>query len=159
LRTYQDPQGRFQFTYPAAFGTPAAGTDNGFRNRTAAIRFSEFSAGEHAGRIILGGEAVLTSGAPQLDLQTVGGLYDAITLQIFPEPIVHVIRNALPVSKPDTFARLSDASGISSQRISDPAGATAISMGLAILRSLSSAIFGTRKLDLLPSVESLLSKS
>jgi hypothetical protein len=40
LRTYQDPQGRFQFTYPAAFGMPARGTDNGFRNRTAAVRFS-----------------------------------------------------------------------------------------------------------------------
>jgi hypothetical protein len=103
LRTYQDPQGRFQFTYPAAFGTPGPGTDNGFRNRTAAIRFSEFSASAHAGRIILGGEAVLTSGAPQLDLQAVGGLYDAITLQIFPEPIVNVIRNALPVLTPDTF--------------------------------------------------------
>src|SRR5438067_467680 len=87
LLTYQDPQGRFQFTYPAAFGTPAPGTDNGFRNRTAVIRFSEFSAGAHAGRIILGGDAVLTSGAPQFDLQAVGGLYDAITLQIFTGPI------------------------------------------------------------------------
>ena len=103
VRTYQDPQGRFQFTYPAAFGTPAPGTDNGFRDRTAAIRFSEFSAGARAGRIILGGEAVLTSGAPQLDLQTAGGLYDPITLQIFPEPIANVIRKALPVLTTDRF--------------------------------------------------------
>lgn len=84
LRTYQDPQQRFQFTYPPEFGTPSPGTDNGFRDRTSAIRFSEFSAGVHARRIILGGEAELTSGPPQLDLQAAGGLYDAITLQIFP---------------------------------------------------------------------------
>jgi hypothetical protein len=103
LRTYRDPQNRFQFDYPAGFGTPAPGTDNGFRNRTAAIRFSEFSAGVHAGRIILGGEAVLTSEAPQFDLQAAGGLYDAITLQVFPEPVANVIRNALPVMTPDTF--------------------------------------------------------
>ncbi len=95
LRTYQDPQNRFQFTYPAEFGTPEPGTDNGFRDRTASIRFAEFSAGVYGRRIILGGEAVLTSEAPQVDLQAAGGLYDAITLQIFPDPIAHVIRNAL----------------------------------------------------------------
>jgi len=48
-RVYQDPQKRFEFTYPAAFGAPSAGTDSGFRDRVAAIRFSEFSAGVHAG--------------------------------------------------------------------------------------------------------------
>src|ERR1044072_8581662 len=85
LRSYQDPQNRFQFTWPSAFGAPSPGTDNGFRDRTVAIRFSEFSAGIHAGRIILGGEAVLTSGATQLDLEAAGGLYDAIALQVFPE--------------------------------------------------------------------------
>jgi hypothetical protein len=116
LRTYQDPQKRFQFTYPAGFGTPAPGTDNGFRNRLAAIRFSELSAGVHAARIIQGGEAVLTSGAPQLDLQAAGGLYDKITLQIFPEPIANVIRNALPVLTPDTFC-----DAIGRERHLDPA--------------------------------------
>ena len=45
MRTYQDPMARFEFSYPADFGIPSVGTDNGFRNRTAAIRFSEFSAG------------------------------------------------------------------------------------------------------------------
>jgi hypothetical protein len=40
LRSYKDPQNRFQFTYPAEFGTPGPGTDTGFRNRTAAIRRS-----------------------------------------------------------------------------------------------------------------------
>jgi len=103
LSTYQDPQNRFQFNYPAGFGTPAPGTDNGFRDREAAIRFSEFSAGVHAGRIVLGGEAVLTKGPPEFDLQAAGGLYDAITLQIFPAPVANIIRNALPVMTPGTF--------------------------------------------------------
>jgi hypothetical protein len=96
-RTYQDPGSRFQFMYPDGFGRPSPGTDNGFRNRTAAIRFSAFSAGVHAGRIILGGEAVLTAGPPQLDLQAAGGLYDPITFQIFPTRFATVIQNALPV--------------------------------------------------------------
>lgn len=96
LRTYQDPQKRFEFAYPAEFGTPSAGTDNGFGDRVAAIHFSEFSAGVHAGRIILGGEAVLTTGPPQIDLQAAGGLYDAITVQVFPALVAATIRGALP---------------------------------------------------------------
>lgn len=107
-RTYQDPQSRFLFMYPGAFGQPSPGTDNGFRDRAAAIRFSKFSAGVHARRIILGGEAVLTAGPPQLDLQAAGGLYDSMTLQIFPAPIAAVIRNALPVL---TAANFCDAIG------------------------------------------------
>lgn len=95
-RTYQDPQKRFEFTYPAEFGEPSSGTDNGFRDRVAAIRFSEFSAGVHAGKIVLGGEAVLTKESPQVDLQAAGGLYDEITLQIFPVPAAAVVRSALP---------------------------------------------------------------
>jgi hypothetical protein len=116
LRSYRDPQDRFVFTYPAGFGAPAPGTDSRFRNRTAAIRFSEFSAGMHAGRIILGGEAVLTSNAPQIDLQAAGGLYDAITLQVFPEPIATTIRDALPVLTPDQFC-----DAIGRERHLDPA--------------------------------------
>jgi len=95
-RAYQDPQKRFEFAYPAAFGATSAGTDSGFRDRVAAIRFSEFSAGVHAGKIIFGGEAVLTEEAPQVDLQAAGGLYDEITLQVFPRPAALVIRAALP---------------------------------------------------------------
>jgi len=95
-RAYQDPQKRFEFAYPAAFGTTSAGTDSGFRDRVAAIRFSEFSAGVHAGKIILGGEAVLTKGSPQVDLQAAGGLYDEITLGVFPEPAASVVRGAMP---------------------------------------------------------------
>lgn len=96
LRSYQDPQKRFEFSYPVAFGIPSAGTDSGFGDRVTAIRFSEFSAGLHSGRIILGGEAVLTKGSPQVDLQAAGGLYDAITLQVFPAPAATAIRGALP---------------------------------------------------------------
>jgi hypothetical protein len=107
-RTYHDPQSRFQFMYPDAFGSPSPGTDSGFRDRTAAIRFSEFSAGVHARRIILGGEAVLTAGPPQLDLQAAGGLYDSMTLQAFPASLAAVIRNALPVL---TAENLCDAIG------------------------------------------------
>src|ERR1051326_3781155 len=100
---YRDPQGRFQFQYPQSFGEPSPGTDNGFGNRIAAIRFPEFSA--HADRrgIILGGEAVLAAGPPQRDLQTAGGLYDAITLQVFPAQMADVVKNALAVLTPANF--------------------------------------------------------
>lgn len=103
LRTYGDPLGRFQFDYPAQFGPPSPGTDNGFGNRVAAVRFSDFSAGVRGARIILGGEAVLTTGPPQLDLQAAGGLYDGITLQIFPAPAAALIRGALPILTPAVF--------------------------------------------------------
>jgi hypothetical protein len=94
--TYQDPQKRFEFAYPAEFGAPSVGTDDGFGDRVAAIRFSEFSAGIHAGKIIFGGEAVLTKDAPQVDLQAAGGLYDEITLSALPRPAAVTVRNALP---------------------------------------------------------------
>jgi hypothetical protein len=105
-RTYQDPRNRFQFEYPVVFGEPSPGTDNGFGNRAAAVRFSEFSA--HAGieGITLGGEAVLTTGPPALDLQAAGGLYDSITQQILPPRIATVVQNALP---PLAAANLCDA--------------------------------------------------
>lgn len=105
LRIYQDAQKRFEFSYPAAFGEPSAGTDNGFGDRVAAIRFSEFSAGVHAGAIILGGEAVLTKGPPQVDLQAAGGLYDEITLQVFPAPVASAIRSSLPPLAPANFCQ------------------------------------------------------
>jgi hypothetical protein len=116
LRTYRDPQNRFQFTYPAEFGTTAPGADSGFRNRTTAIRFSGFSAGVHAGRIILGGEAVLTSESPQLDLQLPADSTTRSLWQVFPEPMARIIRNALPVLSPDTFC-----DAIGRERHLDPA--------------------------------------
>lgn len=87
---YHDPTGRFVFSYPSSFGTTSIGTDNGFENRVAAIRFSIFSA---AG---LGGEAVLGQGRPSLDVQAAGGLYDAIVSGTLPAPVKIALEAALP---------------------------------------------------------------
>jgi hypothetical protein len=125
-RTYQDPQKRFEFTYPAEFGVPSVGTDNGFRDRVAAIRFADFSAGVHAGKIILGGEAVLTKESPQVDLQAAGGLYDEITLQVFPAPAALTVRNALPRL---TAANFCDA--IARERHADPSDPRLSSLSVA----------------------------
>ncbi len=77
VRTYADPQGRFRFEYPASFGTPQRGTNDGFGDRLAAVRFSSLAG--------LGGEAVLTRGPLVLDMQALGGLYDPIALEVLPE--------------------------------------------------------------------------
>jgi len=79
-REYVDPGGRFRFSYPAEFGAPSPGTNDGFGDRVAAIRFAAFSSG-------IGGEAALTRGFPVVDIQAAGGLYDAITLEVFPDPM------------------------------------------------------------------------
>jgi len=80
IQLYRDSRGRFTFFYPSSFGQTAAGTNDGFEDRIAAIGFSAFPAR-------FKGEAVLTRGFPLLDLQAAGGLYDAITLEIFPAPV------------------------------------------------------------------------
>lgn len=116
LRVYRDLQIGFEFSYPAEFGAPSPGTDNGFRDRVASIRFSEFSAGIHERKIVLGGEAVLTKDSPQVDLQAAGGLYDAITLHVFPEPAASLVRSALPRL---TASNICDAIG--RERHADPA--------------------------------------
>lgn len=116
VRLYRDPQKGFEFSYPAEFGAPSAGTDDGFRDRVAAIRFSEFSAGIHERKIVLGGEAVLTKESPQVDLQAAGGLYDEITLQVFPEPAASLVRSALPRL---SASNICDA--LASERHADPA--------------------------------------
>ena len=97
-REYRDPAGRFQFSYPAEFGLPSPGTDNGFGDRLAAIRFSVFSAG-------IGGEVALTRGFPVVDIQAVGGLYDAITLQVFPDALRRVIVGGLVPLSAANFCR------------------------------------------------------
>src|SRR4029077_757580 len=79
-RLYRDPMGRFTFSYPSTLGSTQPGTNDGFQDRVAAIRFSTFPAR-------FKGEAVLTRGFPLIDLQAVGGLYDSLTLEIFPEPL------------------------------------------------------------------------
>ena len=88
-REYVDPGRRFRFSYPAAFGAPSSGTNDGFEDRVAALRFAVFSSSG------IGGEAALTRGFPVVDIQAVGGLYDAITLEIFPEPMRRQIVQAL----------------------------------------------------------------
>lgn len=86
---YHDPGGRFSFSYPASFGAPSKGTDDGFQDRAAAVRFEQFPAR-------FGREAVVTRGFPLVDLQAAGGLYDEITLQIFPAPLRQRVLAALP---------------------------------------------------------------
>jgi len=88
-REYLDPGGRFRFSYPAEFGDPSPGTNDGFEDRVAAIRFAAFSSG-------IGGEAALTRSFPVVDIQAAGGLYDAITLEAFPDPVRRQILQALP---------------------------------------------------------------
>ena len=95
---YADARGRFRFAYPTSFGTPSPGTNDGFGDRVAAIRFSIFSAG-------LGGEAVLTTGFPLVDLQAVGGLYDSIALEIFPESVRPLVVGALAPLSADNFCQ------------------------------------------------------
>lgn len=88
-RLYRDPAGRFTFSYPASFGTTSRGTNDGFEDRVAAVKFSSFPA-------TYGGEAVLTQGFPLIDLQAAGGLYDGVTLEIFPAALRHVVVAQLP---------------------------------------------------------------
>ena len=88
-RLYKDPAGRFTFLYPASFGSPSRGTNDGFQDRVASIGFSSFPAR-------FKGEAVLTRGFPLVDRQAVGGLYDGITLEILPEPVRAIVLAQLP---------------------------------------------------------------
>jgi len=88
-KTFQDSGGRFTFAYPASFGLPSKGTNDGFHDRVAAIAFSTFPAR-------FKGEAVLTRGFPMLDLEAAGGLYDAITLEIFPDSLRATVLAQLP---------------------------------------------------------------
>ena len=87
-RAFVDPQGRFEFSYPASFGDPVRGTDSGFRSRTAAFRFPAL--------VGLGGEAVLTSGFIDVDIQALGGLYDSIARGILQDAEVPTLIAALP---------------------------------------------------------------
>jgi hypothetical protein len=87
---YRDPAGRFTFSYDESFGTVSVGTDNGFGNRVAAVRFSAFSTRG------IGGEAVLTQGPPSLDVQAAGGVYDDIVSGGLPASIKNIVDLALP---------------------------------------------------------------
>jgi hypothetical protein len=87
---YRDPQSRFTFDYPQAFGEPSPGTDNGFGDRVAVIRFSVFS------RQGIGGEVLLRRGRPSLDLQAAGGLYDDIVTGALPPATLKAVIAAIP---------------------------------------------------------------
>ncbi|HET9194759.1 MAG TPA: hypothetical protein VFO21_17885 [Vicinamibacterales bacterium] len=98
VATYRDPQGRFTFEYPVSFGTPGRGTDDGFGDRVAAVRFSNLTG--------LGGEAVLTTGPIAVDVQALGGLYDPIALQVFPDAIKAQVVSARPAVTRAGFCQL-----------------------------------------------------
>jgi hypothetical protein len=117
LQTYTDPKGRFSFTYPGTFGTISPGTNDGFGDRVAAIRFSNFSAGVRSGVLVQGGEAVMTRGFPLVDLQAAGGLYDSIALEVFPAAMRAVVLKNLPAL---TAANLCEA--LAGEQHADPAG-------------------------------------
>src|SRR6266516_156652 len=97
-REYVDPGGRVRFSYPAAFGAASRGTNDGFEDRIAAVRFAVFSSG-------LGGGAALTRGFPVVDLQAAGWLYDAIALEVFPESMRRLILGALVPLRVATFCQ------------------------------------------------------
>jgi len=100
---YTDPEGRFTFHYPPEFGAPSPGTNNGYGQTAASIRFSAFSSGVRAGNIVLGGEATLTRGFVLVDLQALGGLYDSLTLEAFPDPLRSQIMSSLVPLTPANF--------------------------------------------------------
>jgi hypothetical protein len=96
-REYRDPAGRFVFSYPAAFGTTATGTNDGFGDRVAAVRFSTFSTGG------IGGEAALTKGTPMLDVLAAGGLYDAIAAEALTPSLRALVDTVRPRLTPENL--------------------------------------------------------
>src|SRR5688572_25138377 len=98
VSTYRDPQERFTFEYPVSFGTPGRGTDDGFSDRVAAVRFSNLMGP--------GGEAVLTTGPIVVDIQALGGLYDPIALQVFPDAIRAQVVAARPAVTRANFCQV-----------------------------------------------------
>ena len=96
---YRDPQGRFSFSYPQSFGSPSAGTDDGFGNRVAAVRFSIFSAQG------IGGELVLGQGRPSIDVLAVGGLYDDIASGTLPPALKKIVDTVVPLLTASNFCQ------------------------------------------------------
>ena len=85
---HRDSQGRFRFTYPRSYGATSPGTNDGFAGRVS-VRFASPPAP-------LGGELVLTRGFPYVDIQAVGGLYDSIALEVFPDALRQRVVAQLP---------------------------------------------------------------
>ena len=105
-KTYADPKGWYTFNYPTEFGKVGRGTNSGFGNRADALSFANFSAGMRNGKIFLGGEAALTKGRVTIDLQAVGGLYNSIAMEIFPEPRRKKLIRNLPALKASNLCRM-----------------------------------------------------
>ena len=100
---YSDPKGQYTFSYPAKFGKTSRGTNSGFGDRVAALRFANFSSGMRNGKIFLGGEAVLAKGRVTMDIQAVGGLYDPISMEMLPRPLRKKLARNLPALKASNF--------------------------------------------------------
>ncbi|MGV7220384.1 MAG: hypothetical protein ACQ9MH_02515 [Nitrospinales bacterium] len=105
-KKYGDPRGRFAFNYPSDYGKTSRGTNNGFGNRLVALRFANFSAGIHKGKLFLGGEAVLTKGRITLDIQAAGGLYDSISMEMFPDNLRKKLVKNLPALRASNLCRI-----------------------------------------------------
>jgi hypothetical protein len=90
--TYSDPRGQFTFRYPAELGPPSNGSDAGFEERAASVRFAAANA-----------EVVLNRGVVRVDHQAVGGLYDHFSLQALPLRTRPQIEAALPRLSAGTF--------------------------------------------------------
>lgn len=95
MTEHRDAKSPVRFTYPRSYGPTSPGTNDGFNGRQA-IRFASFPAP-------LGGELVLTRGFPYVDLQAVGGLYDSIALEVFPDALRRRIVALLPRLSANTF--------------------------------------------------------
>jgi hypothetical protein len=96
---YRDARERFSFSYPRSFGSPSVGTDDGFGNRVAAVRFSIFSAQG------IGGELVLGQGRPSIDVLAVGGLHDDIASGTLPAELKQIVEAVLPPLTAANFCR------------------------------------------------------
>ena len=103
---YADPKGRFVFYYPSRFGEMSRGTNSGFGNRAVALRFAKFSSGMQKGKLFLGGEAVLTKGRVTIDIQAAGGLYDSVSMEIFPGPLRKKLVRNLPALSASNLCRI-----------------------------------------------------
>jgi hypothetical protein len=97
---FSDARRGFRFLYPAAFGVTSPGTDDGFGDRVAAIRFAVFSSQS------VGGEAALTRGFAVVDIQAAGGLYDPLSLDAFPPALRAQIVQALRPLSVESFCQL-----------------------------------------------------
>jgi hypothetical protein len=94
-QTYSDPQKRFTFSFPSAFGiAERSGADGG--DRVTAVRF----------RVMIGMEAVLNKGLVTVERQALGGLYDVFARDILPDAHRPAIIAALAPVTADNFCTL-----------------------------------------------------